>query len=717
MKRSAFFIFLAFCLYSGPLSAQLDSLSAAERGKLALLPFDTMRVDSLNEWAYHSPSDQAELYAQTALAIAQKIGYREGISDSYVQLGIVAADAGNYESATQFYRSALHERIALKRIAKAAGCYNQLGHLQRRQGHYEEAIVLYRQGLALMKNQAPHINTGYLYNSLGSACRLAGQYDNADTAFMAGLRLYTTLIASMLGEKNLNEYKEGLATLQLNSGAFLQENRFEYQQSKELLLKSLAEFRALGNPRKAGKCLLLLGNNAYYTGNYEEAETYYDQSLSLQSSIEKKDYYSLLKNRARVWLDQHKYDRARSDFQAALEGFSSLHDTAQMAATRFELGNFYYEQSSLDSAVWHYQQALNLQPEDLLLQGRVLYFLSDVLDQLGREQEAEVYTKTYLQLLNTLNDDQTRGAFEELNRYQKEKNRIQIRLLKQENDTTRLYAGVVASALIIIALFFFFRAQLNAQKRRTAEQKAEVARQREELASKEREIAVQEKFELLNNKTLDTHYARLEGQEHMQKQIGKELHDGLGTVLATVKINLAPVDEVLGQLTDQHRRQFMTANRLLDQACADVRRMAHDLESAVLMKFGLEAQLEALRQAIESPGKLQVELSLYKLQDRLPYHLEFNIYRIIQELVKNVITHAHASHITIQVNRLDNLINILVEDDGRGFDLEKVRQQPGVGMINLEARVHSLNGKTFIDTQPGRGTTVSIDIPVFPEPA
>ena len=220
---------------------------------------------------------------------------------------------------------------------------------------------------------------------------------------------------------------------------------------------------------------------------------------------------------------------------------------------------------------------------------------------------------------------------------------------------------------------------------------------------------------MLKNKELDAHYARLEGQDTLQKQIGRELHDGLGTLLSTVKLNLAPVDEVLDKLTDKHRRQYATANRLLDEACVDLRRIAHELGSAVLLKFGLKAQLEALKDVIEGSGKLKVELPFYGLEERLDAKMEVNIYRIVQELVNNVIKHAQASKIIIQVNQFENMINVMVEDDGRGFDVVKARQKPGAGMINLEARVHSIKGKMFIDTRTGRGTTVSIDIPVFPE--
>ena len=124
------------------------------------------------------------------------------------------------------------------------------------------------------------------------------------------------------------------------------------------------------------------------------------------------------------------------------------------------------------------------------------------------------------------------------------------------------------------------------------------------------------------------------------------------------------------------------------------------------------AQLEALADIIPSSGKLQVELVTHGLKERLDYGTELHIYRIVQELIHNVIKHAQAQNVTIQVNRFEDRVNVIVEDDGRGFDVESIRQKPGMGMQNLAARVHELSGFLQIDSRSGRGTTVSVDIPL-----
>ncbi|HRI60308.1 MAG TPA: ATP-binding protein, partial [Saprospiraceae bacterium] len=391
----------------------------------------------------------------------------------------------------------------------------------------------------------------------------------------------------------------------------------------------------------------------------------------------------------------------------------------ETASALFELGNCFYEQSDLPQAIIQYKEALAVEFDDPILRAGILYFLSDALYQLGQKPEADNYTSEYISLLNHTSSNQTRNAFEELMHRQLDKNRLLKQLIQKEKQTQQTYGLIgfgVLSLLLLLALLF---ARLQRQKRRLAERSAEIARQQETLAKQQEElarqnehIAIQENLDLLKNKELDTHYARLEGQDTMQKKIGQELHDGVGAMLASVQLNLSPVDEVLDRLPEDKRKQYATANRLLGEASEEVRRISHELSSAVLLKFGLKAQLEALADIIPSSGKLQVELATHGLKERLDYKTELNIYRMVQELVHNVVKHAQAKNISIQVNRFDDRINVIVEDDGRGFDVEKIREKPGLGMQNLAARIHDLGGELQIDSRPGHGTTVSIDIPL-----
>ena len=152
------------------------------------------------------------------------------------------------------------------------------------------------------------------------------------------------------------------------------------------------------------------------------------------------------------------------------------------------------------------------------------------------------------------------------------------------------------------------------------------------------------------------------------------------------------------------------ASNMLDDAYQEVRRIAHDMVSGVLTKFGLVPALQELARTISTNGKMNVKVITSGLGDRLDSKVEITLYRIIQELLSNILKHAKASEAIIQLTRLNGELNISVEDNGKGFNPEKIKY--GMGIKNMEARVQALDGSVFIDSGKGNGTTVMIDLPI-----
>ena len=690
--------------------AQYELTDPSKQKALTVLPDDSARVNLLVDWAYDdAPTLELERkYASLALQLASQIGYAKGRSSALVKLGHLALDAGDYLSAEEYYLEAAEIRTGLKDRLGTASCFNSLGQLKRSQGQYDSAIEMYRKGLSELDSQI-HLYGAYIHNGLGVVYQHQGLNELALDHFERSSQVYKRLKSHP--DANLTRIRLGLATVRVNIGAFLQENLNQYKPAQDSLLKSLSDFDSLGSEINQAKCLLLLGNNAYYSGTPRKAIQFYDQGVKMNELISTDDSLKFIKNRGRMHLDLREYKLAANDFKTSLSGFKRINNQPELAATCFELGNYYYELDQLDSAVLYYRQGLLFDFQNAQLRGQLLYFLADALDQNGQKDEASGYTDQYIELLNGLNATDSRGAFNQLINHQLDKNRTLKRFVQQEKETFQYYSLFGLGSLLLLLLLSISIALLNREKRQKAEQQEKMARQAEELARKNEQIALQEKLDLIKQNELETHYARLEGQEEMQQKIGQELHDGIGTMLSTVKINLAPVDEVLDNLPENKQHNYKKANILLDEACVEVRRIAHELSSAVLTRFGLRAQLEALADVIENSGRLQVELSTHQITNSLNNNQELNLYRIVQELVNNTIKHAQASRISIQVNRFDEIVNIVVEDNGKGFDLEKIRENPGIGLRNIKARVHDLKGEVYIDAKAGRGTTVSIDIP------
>lgn len=250
---------------------------------------------------------------------------------------------------------------------------------------------------------------------------------------------------------------------------------------------------------------------------------------------------------------------------------------------------------------------------------------------------------------------------------------------------------IIGSGVILVILVVLFA--IN-QKRRKVE--AELAKRISDL---------------INQQEIASLQGVLDGQEKERKRVAIDLHDRLGGLLSMVKLHFSSVEENL-EATKPVKEKFLSASELLDLAANEVRMISHDLLSGVLAKFGLLPALEDLSEKINQTGEIQMNLFTDNLNGSLDGEQELQIYRIIQELVGNTLKHAKASEIIIQLNEYENKVNLLVEDDGKGFDPLNLRKEAGIGMENLKARVAKLNGSLHIDSGKGAGTTISIDIPI-----
>ncbi|MBL7809124.1 MAG: sensor histidine kinase [Saprospiraceae bacterium] len=710
MRTVVHFICWLCWLCPGLLFAQTGKASAAPTA------MDRAKVDSLNDLSFFTEDTAAaRKYGLEAQALAQKILYQKGLSDSYVRLGQAAFATQNWVECEQYHRKALAEREKLGSRPDMASCYNELGKLYKTLGKSDSAVTLYQQGLSMMQDQPPHINTIVLNSNLGHLYSITGKYELAKKHLETAVQLYHRLMRNPPADYTPTQLEFKLASLRLDIAEFLQSALHQYPAAKDSLLKSLETFNAQGMQDYVAKCLLLLGNNAYFSKDLDVALSYYEKGIGLGVSIRQTDLTTLIRNRGRVHLDQGHTQKALQDFHTSLAAAEKHGQPLEIAAAQSELGHFYNELSRTDSAIHYYKLALDHDIQDPVLKGRLLYFMADILYQAGKETDSQNFTRLYIQHLEGLNAEQMRGAFANLNWQFVDKNRLLRRIAREEKETQKIYALIALSILSLLAIISILGARMQRQKRRLAEREAEIAQKNEEKAQKDKEIArqnekiaIREKLDLLKNMEMETNYARLEAQDERQQQIGRELHDSLGAMLTTVRLRMAPVDEVLDVLPTKARDQYREANRLLSDACEELRRISHNLSSVVLMQLGLEEQLKSWASVIP----LKVELATHGLKERLDFKTELNLFRIVQELVHNVIKHAHAQNLSIQVNRFQDVINVMIEDDGKGYIPENIRSQPGLGLQSLAARVHDLKGEIQIDSQPGRGTTVSIDIPL-----
>jgi signal transduction histidine kinase len=151
----------------------------------------------------------------------------------------------------------------------------------------------------------------------------------------------------------------------------------------------------------------------------------------------------------------------------------------------------------------------------------------------------------------------------------------------------------------------------------------------------------------------------------------------------------------------------------LDRSIQELRRVAHNMMPVALIEFGLDTALQDYCNGVTNSGVMQINYRSYDLSDKSVSPATASvIYRIIQELINNILKHAAASTATVQLVKRSDALNITVEDNGKGFDVQTMKTSTGIGFLNLQNRVSYLQGTLDFQSAPGKGTFVNIDIPI-----
>jgi len=152
---------------------------------------------------------------------------------------------------------------------------------------------------------------------------------------------------------------------------------------------------------------------------------------------------------------------------------------------------------------------------------------------------------------------------------------------------------------------------------------------------------------------------------------------------------------------------------MLDSSIKEMRRVAHNMMPEALVKFGLDTALKDFINDINNSGALQVNYQSIGISNAvIEQTTAITIYRIVQELINNTMKHASAKTAIIQLSKTNNAITITVEDDGKGFDPEILQAAKGIGWSNIQSRIGYLKGKADVQSEPGRGTSVHIELSV-----
>ncbi len=199
-------------------------------------------------------------------------------------------------------------------------------------------------------------------------------------------------------------------------------------------------------------------------------------------------------------------------------------------------------------------------------------------------------------------------------------------------------------------------------------------------------------------------------EENERKRFAKDLHDGLGPLMSTIKMSLSALNE---RINDQAGVVILNnTNHLINESINTLKDISNNLSPHVLSNFGLSSALGAFTAKINQTKAIEIDFKSNMENQRLETEKEVVVYRAACELINNSIRHSGASRIEIELNKHEKFITLQFSDNGRGFDTSSLDSEDikGMGLSNIETRVRSVDGVFIIESTPGKGTTALIKI-------
>ncbi|WP_299124065.1 sensor histidine kinase [uncultured Winogradskyella sp.] len=363
------------------------------------------------------------------------------------------------------------------------------------------------------------------------------------------------------------------------------------------------------------------------------------------------------------------------------------------------LGTAYNYKSELDKALFFTLKADSVPIVENILSRKAIVKqnLADIYAKLGNYKKAYHNFSEYYKLSDSIKSEKHREAiasldFEKVRAEKAESDKRSFVSESKRKQNENIAIGLGGSlALGSVIAFLIFKNTKRKQK----------------LAEQEKEIESQKLATVLKEQELTAIDAMIEGQEKERQRIANDLHDDLGGLMANVKLHFnALKDKDSPELFDK-------TNNLIEEAYQKVRSVAHAKNSGVIAKQGLLKAVRNMADKVSTSNKIQIDVLDHGLDNRLENSLELTLFRVIQELITNVIKHAQATETTIHLTNHEDSINIMVEDNGKGFNPSQITKiNKGMGISSIDKRVEHLDGKLTIESDKNKGTTVIIDIPL-----
>ncbi|MBC7826611.1 MAG: sensor histidine kinase [Chitinophagaceae bacterium] len=529
---------------------------------------------------------------------------------------------------------------------------------------------------------------------------ILGKIYTAVLDFEQATHFLTTALS--IAEKN-NFYM--IEAESLNTLGTIYERNEQNEKAVEYYRKSLAISQTNSYIRGAAIAEFNVGNTLLKTQRENSNTRRYAINLMLQSynTVNKlKDTQSIIAQSSALgyaYTVLKNYDSATIILENAEKLIRSAGKEAGYIRHYTRVAKLYNDKKKYKQAIKSYESGLAVAKRFQIPRWLCMCYsgLAETYENMGDYKKANQFNQLNIRMHDALVSKENFIAAADIqNRYERSKKDNEILKLAADNrqrSTLNKFLIGASFGLLLIS----FLGYLNFQNRnKIAKQQEEIQRQKIRQLEKDKQLV-----------SID---AMLKGQEEERSRIAKDLHDGLGGLLSGTKLSFMNVRETT-RLSSESAKQFDRSLSMLDNTIGDLRKVAQNLMPEALVKFGLHEALRDFCDTVETSSGTKLFYQQYGAR-KLGNTAEVFIYRIIQELINNVIKHSDASQIIVQLTMDLNKTRITVEDNGKGFDKNILTQTKGAGMANINYRVQYFNGTIDIVSAESNGTSVNIELKV-----
>ena len=525
----------------------------------------------------------------------------------------------------------------------------------------------------------------------------------------------------------------------LNSLAVISADLDLYEEAIEYQTQALEISKSIGENSSYLRALIGIAGLYSKLNETEKSLDYEYQVYHLAKKISDSEAIGIsARNIGMKHLDTNTLDSAYFYFNTSIDYFTKIGYKKGLAEANLSMGDLYREKLALDLGMQYYNQAMRyaneisddrvlagakknaglimlkqkkyIQSKALLEEGLQLY--EDLGNTSGIQESllaltnfyklqnnwkvAFLYYDRHNNLSDSINNEKFNADVKNLQiRYETDKKDSQIKnqgitIQSQKMQRNSIIAGSLL--LLVSATLLIWQLIQQAKKNRL-------------IFNQENQLQEQHIVHLEKENKILAMSSMIEGQESERKRIAQDLHDGLGGLLATIKVKFNIIQKELRELESMD--VYQRTSSMIDDACTEVRKIAHNMMPDSLTKLGL---IEAVRDIAEYTTDIRIKvinLGTHQMTETQ----DIMIYRIIQEFISNTRKHAQAAQIIVQFSSDNDHSIIYLEDDGLGFDPSSMSTPKGLGLKSMESRINFLGGTHELDSTLGIGTTLQMWIP------